>query len=84
MSRENKRPHSGLGRSKELGIQSCCTVQKPVKRIGVMENPSSRTEWAQSYKPNYSEKTDSQKPVELPETKPGIEELFIRKGSIRS
>lgn len=79
----SKRLQDGLSRSKELGIQSSCTVQEMVKRIGVIENPPSMTERAQSYRPNYSEKTDSQKTIELPETKTGIEELFIRKGPIR-
>lgn len=79
----SKRVQDGLSRSKELGIQRCCTVQEIVKSIGVIENPSSRTERAQSYRPNYAEKTESQKAIELPEIKPGIEELFIRKGSTR-
>lgn len=79
----SKRLQGGLSSSKELGIQSCCTVQDLVKRIGVIENPPSRAERTQSYRPNYSEDTDSQKAVELPETKPGTEDMFIRKGSIR-
>lgn len=80
----SKRLQGELSRSRELGIQSCCTVQDLVKRIGVIENPPSRAERAQSCRLNYSEKTDSQKAIELPEIKPGIDEFFIRKWSIRS
>lgn len=59
------------------------TVLVIVTRIGAIENSSPRTERAQSYRPNCSEKTESQKAKELPETNPGIEALFIRKGFIR-
>lgn len=44
----NMRLQGGLSRSKELGIQSCCTVQGIVKRTGAIESPPSRTGRAQS------------------------------------